>query len=88
MVSAGEFRKGLTVEIDDQVWTIVDFQHVKPGKGAAFVRTKIKNVISGSVLEKTFNPAEKFPKAHRLFVLSVLGLKNFQLCQKHKLKER
>ncbi len=64
MVSAGEFRKGMTIEIDGQVWVIVDFQHVKPGKGAAFVRTKIKNVVTGSVLEKTFNPTEKFPKAH------------------------
>jgi elongation factor P len=64
MVSAGDFRKGLTIEIDGQVWVIVDFQHVKPGKGAAFVRTKIKNVMTGSVLERTFNPSEKFPKAH------------------------
>lgn len=64
MISAGDFRKGITIDIDGQVWTIVDFQHVKPGKGAAFVRTKIKNVISGAVLEKTFNPTEKFPKAH------------------------
>jgi elongation factor P len=64
MISAGDFRKGLTIEIDGQVWTIVDFQHVKPGKGAAFVRTKIKNVQSGSVLEKSYNPTEKFPKAH------------------------
>lgn len=63
MISAGEFRKGITIEIDGQVWMVVDFQHVKPGKGAAFVRTKIKNVITGSVLEKTFNPTEKFPKA-------------------------
>jgi len=64
MVSAGEFRKGVTIEIDGQVWVIVDFQHVKPGKGAAFVRTKIKNVMTGSVLEKTFNPTEKFENAH------------------------
>jgi elongation factor P len=64
MISAGEFRKGITIDIDGQVWIIVDFQHVKPGKGAAFVRTKIKNVITGVVLERTFNPTEKFPKAH------------------------
>lgn len=64
MVSAGEFRKGITIEIDGQVWTIVDFQHVKPGKGAAFVRSKIKNIMTGSVLEKTFNPTEKFENAH------------------------
>ncbi len=64
MISAGEFRKGITIDIDGQVWTIVDFQHVKPGKGAAFVRTKLKNIISGATLERTFNPTEKFPKAH------------------------
>ena len=63
MVSAGDFRKGVTIEIDGQVWVIVDFQHVKPGKGAAFVRTKIKNVVTGNALERTFNPTEKFPKA-------------------------
>lgn len=63
MVSAGDFRKGVTIEIDGQVWVIVDFQHVKPGKGAAFVRTKIKNVVTGNVLERTFNPTEKYPKA-------------------------
>ncbi|MBE5758710.1 MAG: elongation factor P [Clostridiales bacterium] len=63
MVSAGEFRKGLTVEIDGQVWVIVDFQHVKPGKGAAFVRTKIRNVMTGNTLERTFNPTEKFSRA-------------------------
>ena len=64
MVSAGEFRKGLTIDIDGTVWIIADFQHVKPGKGAAFVRTKIKNVVTGAVLERTFNPTEKFPRAH------------------------
>lgn len=63
MVSAGEFKKGLTIEIDGQVWMVVDFQHVKPGKGAAFVRTKIKNVMTGNVLEKSFSPTEKFPRA-------------------------
>jgi len=64
MVSAGDFKKGLTIEIEGQVWMIVDFQHVKPGKGAAFVRTKIKNVQTGSVLEKSYNPTEKFENAH------------------------
>lgn len=64
MISAGEFRKGVTVEIDGQVYVIVDFQHVKPGKGAAFVRTKIKNIMTGSVLERTFSPTEKLPRAH------------------------
>ncbi len=64
MISAGEFRKGVTIEIDGGVWVIVEFQHVKPGKGAAFVRTKIKNVIAGNVLERTFNPNDKFPRAH------------------------
>lgn len=64
MVSAGDFRKGLTVEIDGQLYTVVDFQHVKPGKGAAFVRTKIKNIVTGSVLERTFNPSERVARAH------------------------
>jgi len=64
MISAGEFRKGLTFEMDGNIYTIVDFQHVKPGKGAAFVRTKIKNIITGSVTERTFNPTDKYPKAH------------------------
>ncbi|MGL4607240.1 MAG: elongation factor P [Eubacteriaceae bacterium] len=64
MISASDFKKGVTFEMDGNVYSIVDFQHVKPGKGAAFVRTKIRNVISGSVVEKTFNPTEKFPKAH------------------------
>jgi len=63
MVTAGDFKKGLTIEIDGQVWMIVDFQHVKPGKGAAFVRTKIKNVMTGNVIERTFSPTDKFPKA-------------------------
>ena len=64
MLSASEFRKGLTFEMDGQIYTVVDFQHVKPGKGAAFVRTKIKNIITGAVVEKSFNPTDKFPKAH------------------------
>lgn len=64
MVSASDFRKGVTFEMDNDVFVIVDFQHVKPGKGAAFVRAKIKNVKTGSVVERTFNPSEKFPKAH------------------------
>ena len=63
MVSAGDFRNGVTLEIDGQVVQILEFQHVKPGKGAAFVRTKIRNVITGSVVEKTFSPTEKFPTA-------------------------
>lgn len=64
MISASDFKKGVTIDIDGVVWAIVDFQHVKPGKGAAFVRTKLKNAVTGSVLEKTFNPGEKFPRAH------------------------
>ncbi len=64
MLSASEFRKGYTFEMEGQIYVIVDFQHVKPGKGAAFVRTKIRNIISGSVIEKSFNPSDKFPKAH------------------------
>ena len=63
MISAGDFRNGITLEIEGQVCQIVEFQHVKPGKGAAFVRTKIRNVISGAVTERTFRPTEKFPTA-------------------------
>ena len=63
MISAGEFRKGVTFELDGQVLTVVDFMHVKPGKGAAFVRTKLKNVVTGAVTERTFNPTEKVPEA-------------------------
>ena len=63
MISAGEFRNGVTFDMDGNVFQIIEFQHVKPGKGAAFVRTKIRNVISGSVVEKTFNPTDKFPTA-------------------------
>ena len=63
MITAGDFKKGVTVEWDGGVWTIVDFQHVKPGKGAAFVRTKIKNVMTGAVIERTFNPTDKMPRA-------------------------
>ncbi len=64
MVTAGEFRNGLTFELDGNVFQVVEFQHVKPGKGAAFVRTKLKNVMTGAVVEKTFRPTEKMPKAH------------------------
>ena len=63
MISAGDFKNGLTLEIDGNVVQIMEFQHVKPGKGAAFVRTKLKNVISGGIIEKTFRPTEKFPQA-------------------------
>lgn len=64
MISAGEFRNGLTVEIDNIVYQIIDFQHVKPGKGAAFVRTKLRDIKNGGVTERTFRPTEKFPPAH------------------------
>ncbi len=63
MISAGDFRNGITLEMDGSVVQIIEFQHVKPGKGAAFVRTKLKNIISGGVVEKTFRPTEKFPAA-------------------------
>ena len=63
MISAGDFRKGVTFEYESGIYTIVDFQHVKPGKGAAFVRTKMKNVVTGAVLEKTWNPTEKLQDA-------------------------
>ena len=64
MISAGDFRNGVTFDIDGNVFQIIEFQHVKPGKGAAFVRTKIRNVITGAVVEKTFSPTEKFPTAY------------------------
>ncbi len=64
MISAGDFRNGITFEMEGNVFQIVEFQHVKPGKGAAFVRTKLKNVINGGVVEKTFRPTDKMPKAH------------------------
>ena len=64
MVSAGDFRNGVTFEEDGNVLQVVEFQHVKPGKGAAFVRTKVKNVITGSVVEKSYNPTAKFPTAY------------------------
>ena len=63
MISAGDFRNGVTFDMDGNVYQIIEFQHVKPGKGAAFVRTKIRNVISGAVTERTFSPSEKFPTA-------------------------
>ena len=64
MVTAGDFRNGLTFEMDGNVMQVIEFQHVKPGKGAAFVRTKLKNVISGAVIEKTFSPTDKFENAY------------------------
>ncbi len=63
MVTAGDFKNGVTFEMDGKVYSIIEFQHVKPGKGAAFVRTKIRDVINGSVVEKTFSPTDKFPTA-------------------------
>jgi len=63
MISAGDFRNGLTFEMDGQLCQVIEFQHVKPGKGAAFVRVKIKNIITGSTVEKTFNPNDKYEKA-------------------------
>ncbi len=63
MISAGDFRNGVTIEIEGNIYQIIEFQHVKPGKGAAFVRTKLKNIISGGVVEKTFRPTEKCPQA-------------------------
>ncbi|MBR6395954.1 MAG: elongation factor P [Lachnospiraceae bacterium] len=63
MISAGDFRNGVTIDIDGTVFQIIEFQHVKPGKGAAFVRTKLKNIVNGGVVERTFRPTEKFPQA-------------------------
>ena len=64
MISAGDFRNGLTIEVEGNVFQVIEFQHVKPGKGAAFVRTKLKNIKSGGVVERTFRPTEKCPQAH------------------------
>lgn len=63
MISTSDFRTGTTVTIDGDAWQVIEFQHVKPGKGAAFVRAKIRNLCTGSVIERTFNPADKMPKA-------------------------
>lgn len=63
MLTAGDFRNGITFDMDGQVYQVIEFQHVKPGKGAAFVRTKFKNVITGAVVEKSFNPTDKFENA-------------------------
>lgn len=63
MISAGDFRNGITIEMDNNIYQIIEFQHVKPGKGAAFVRTKLKNIKNGGVVEKTFRPTEKCPQA-------------------------
>ena len=63
MINASDFRNGITVEMDNGIWTIVEFLHVKPGKGAAFVRTKMKNIVTGGVIERTFNPTDKLNKA-------------------------
>ncbi len=63
MISAGDFRNGITIELDNNIFQIIEFQHVKPGKGAAFVRTKLKNIKSGGVVERTFRPTEKCPQA-------------------------
>jgi len=64
MISAGEFRNGVTIELDGGIFIINDFQHVKPGKGAAFVRSTLKNLETGAVIERTFRPSEKMPRAH------------------------
>lgn len=64
MISSNDFRTGLTIEVDGDIFLVVDFQHVKPGKGAAFVRSKLKNIRTGAIVERTFNAGEKLPKAH------------------------
>ena len=64
MVTASDFRNGVTIEVDGKVCQVIEFQHVKPGKGAAFVRTKLKDIINGGVIETTYRPTEKFPQAH------------------------
>ena len=82
MISSNEFRNGVTVEMDGDAWQVLDFQHVKPGKGAAFVRAKMKNIRTGSVVERTFNPGEKMARAHldnrqMQFLYESDGLYNF-----------
>lgn len=64
MISAGEFKNGVTIELDGNLYVIIDFQHVKPGKGAAFVRSKLRDIVNGGILERTFRPTEKMPRAH------------------------
>ncbi len=64
MIVAGDFKNGVTFELDNNIFQVVEFQHVKPGKGAAFVRTKLKNIVTGATVERTFNPTDKMPKAH------------------------
>jgi elongation factor P len=64
MISAGDFKNGITFDMDGQVLQVIEFQHVKPGKGAAFVRTKLRNVITGATTERTFSPTDKFPPAY------------------------
>ena len=64
MISAGEFKNGVTIEVDGDLYVIIDFQHVKPGKGAAFVRTKLRGIVNGGIVERTFRPSEKMPRAH------------------------
>ncbi|TYQ13360.1 UNVERIFIED_CONTAM: elongation factor P [Acetivibrio alkalicellulosi] len=64
MISAGDFRNGVTFEYDGNIFQVIEFLHVKPGKGAAFVRTKLKNIVTGATVERTFNPSDKMPKAH------------------------
>ena len=63
MISAGDFRNGVTIELEGNIYQIIEFQHVKPGKGAAFVRTKLKDIKNGGVIERSFRPTEKFPEA-------------------------
>ena len=82
MISSNEFRNGVTVEMDGDAWQVIDFQHVKPGKGAAFVRAKMKNIRTGSMVERTFNPGEKMARAHldnrqMQFLYEADGLYNF-----------
>ncbi len=64
MINASDFRNGVTIEMDNGIWSVVSFLHVKPGKGAAFVRTKLKNIVTGAVIERTFNPTDKMARAH------------------------
>ena len=89
MISAGDFRNGVTFEEDGNVLQVIEFQHVKPGKGAAFVRTKTKNVITGSVVEKSYNPTAKFPTAYierkdMDYIADIMGYSKAGIIKMHK----
>ncbi len=90
MVTAGDFKNGITLEMDNAIWQIIEFQHVKPGKGAAFVRTKLKNIVSGGVVEKSFRPTEKFTlctlKEKNISIYMLTAIYTTSWIQKHMIR--